>query len=186
MASIFLTDFYVKLSQYVVVWHFYVLLFMSLQKEDPIKEEANGTSMTTSGNEGGEVIDGVSLADLNTVIDKKASENSLASAAAAYAKIKKNVGSTEMAGLGLSEAEVAIVSVLGAFLTVHPLGATIDSITAYFQNFNSDYNSYYLESLLCRLTKVFQRSGEGGGKWWFLGFQTCYTAPSGVKMEDSE
>ena len=140
--------------------------------------------MSTSDDDG-EVIDGVSLADLNMVMKKKASEDSLNSVADAYAKIKKTVNSAEMAGLGLSEAEVAIVSVLGAFLTVHPLGATIDSITAYFQNFNSDYNSYYLESLLCRLTKVFQRSGEGG-KWWFLGFQTCYTAPSGVKMDDGE
>ncbi len=124
-----------------------------------------------------EVIDGVSMDDLNAVIDKNASENSLASAAAAYAQMRKSVGS-ESSGLGLSEAEVAIVAVLAAFLTVHPLGASIDAITSYFQNFNPAYNSYYLESLLRRLSKVFQLSGEGSGKWWFMGFQTCYASPT--------
>lgn len=133
--------------------------------------------METNSSEG-EVIDGVSLDDLNAVMDKDASENSLASAAAAYAQMRKTVGSSEITGLGLSEAEVAIVSVLAAFLTVHPLGATIEAITSYFQNFNPAYNSYYLESLLHRLTKVFQQSGEGKGKWWFLGFQTCYATPT--------
>ena len=132
------------------------------------------------------MINGVSLGDLNTMVEKKSSENSLASVAAAYAKMRKTVGSTEMEGLGLSEAEVAIVSVLAAFLTVHPLGATIESITAYFQSFNTAYSSYYLESLLRRLTKVFQLSGEGEGKWWFLGFQTCYATPSSTAATDGK
>lgn len=122
---------------------------------------------------------------------KEGSENSLASAAAAYAQMRKTVGSSsDMSGLGLSEAEVAIVAVLAAFLTVHPLGATIESITSYFQTFNPAYNSYYLESLLRRLSKVFQLSKEGGSKWWFLGFQTCYATPTSsssttddIKME---
>ena len=135
---------------------------------------------------GSDIIEGVSLDDLNTVISKDGSENSLASAAAAYAQLRNKVGSDEMSGLGLSEAEVAIVSVLAAFLTVHPLGATIESITDYFQTFNPAYNSYYLESLLRRLTKVFQLSGEGGGKWWFLGFQTCYATPNTTNDADSK
>lgn len=129
-----------------------------------------------------EVIDGVSLDDLNEAMDRDASDTSLASAAAAYANIKKSVGSMEVTGgLGLSEAEVAIVTVMAAFLTVHPLGASIESITAYFQSFNSAYSRIYLESLLHRLTKVFQQSASGDGgekKWWFLGFQTCYATPS--------
>ena len=99
--------------------------------------------------------------------------------------MRTRVGSTEASGgLGLSDTEVAIASVLAAFLTVHPLGATIDEITTYFRNFNSTYNSYYLESLLCRLPTVFQMSQAAAttaaeatpvNKWWFLGFQTCST-----------
>ena len=134
-----------------------------------------------------EIIDGVSLDDLNETIDRDASKTSLASAAAAYASMRQSVGSAETAGQGLSEAEVAIVAVLAAFLTVHPLGASIESITTYFQNFNPAYNSYYLESLLHRLAKVFQLSagGEGGAsKWWFLGFQTCYSTPTSKEDGD--
>ena len=126
-----------------------------------------------------EVLEGVGL-DSD---DNKA--GTLAAAAAAYARIRTRVGSTEASsGLGLSDTEVAIASVLAAFLTVHPLGASIDEITTYFRNFNTTYNSYYLESLLCRLPSVFQMSpaaastNEGGAtinKWWFLGFQTCST-----------
>lgn len=142
------------------------------------------------------MIEGVCLDDLNAVMSKEASENSLASAAAAYAQMRKKVGSSsDMSGLGLSEAEVAIVAVMAAFLTVHPLGATIEEITAYFQSFNPAHNSYYLESLLRRLTKVFQLSGGGGaggsggegtvGKWWFLGFQTCYATSSAKSQKTS-
>ncbi len=146
------------------------------QKGD--EEKGNGDD------EGKDIVDGVSLDDLNALIDKDAGDSSLASAAAAYAQMREQVGSSsEHTGLGLSEAEVAIVSVLAVFLTVHPLGATIEAITTYFQNFNPAYNSYYLESLLRRLTKVFQLSGEGNGKWWFLGFQTCYATPSNTKVK---
>lgn len=123
-----------------------------------------------------EVLEGVGLDD-----DSKT--GSLAAAAAAYASLRTRVGSTEAtSGLGLSDTEVAIVSVLAAFLTVHPLGASIDEITAYFRNYNPTYNSYYLESLLCRLPTVFQMSQAAVAsettpvnKWWFLGFQTCST-----------
>lgn len=167
---------------------------MSVQSESdvPIKEEDKDDSL--------EVIDGVGMDDLNNLMDQDASNTSLASAAAAYASMRKTVGSEEVTGLGLSEAEVAIVTVLAAFLTVHPLGATIEAITAYFQNFNPAYNSYYLESLLRRLSKVFQVSdGTGGGtggaggrggadrgegsnkRWWFMGFQTCYDTPNSSK-----
>ena len=129
------------------------------------------------------MIEGVSLDDLNKAMNKDASENSLASAAAAYAQMRKSVGSSETSGLSLSEPEVAIVAVLAAYLTVHPLGATIDAITAYFQNFNPSYNSYFLESLLRRLTKVFQLSND---KWWFLGFQTCYSTPTAASASDNQ
>lgn len=106
--------------------------------------------------------------------------NSLAEAAAAYAQLRSTIGSTTTEGVGLSEPEVAIVSVLGSFLAVHPLGATINEITTYFQGFNPTYNAHYLESLLRRLSKLFQlsSSGDGLGKWWFMGFQTCYAAVS--------
>ena len=104
-------------------------------------------------------------------------DSSLAAVAAAYAQMRSSMGSTEAnVGFGLSEAEVAIVSVLASFLTVHPLGATVDEITGYFQAFNPAYTSYYLESLLNRLPQVFQLSqstDSSTAKWWFLGFQTC-------------
>ncbi len=127
-----------------------------------------------------EVLEGVGMDS-----DDNSKAGTLAAAAAAYARMRTRVGSTEAAsGLGLSDTEIAIASVLAAFLTVHPLGASIEEITTYFRNFNSTYNSYYLESLLCRLPSVFQMSqataptNEGGApvnKWWFLGFQTCST-----------
>lgn len=132
-----------------------------------------------------EVLDGVG-------VDEDSKTGTLAAAAAAYAQIRTRVGSTETSsGLGLSDTEVAIVSVLAAFLTVHPLGASIDEITAYFRNFNATYNSYYLESLLCRLPTVFQMSQATAttneaapvNKWWFLGFQTCSTVGGNTGSE---
>lgn len=103
--------------------------------------------------------------------------DSLAATAAAYAKARTIVGSSDDAKTsGISESEVAIVTVLSTFLTVNPLGATVDEITAYFKNFNPAITSIYLESLLCRLPQIFQlsqSSTEGEKKWWFLGFQTC-------------
>eukprot|EP00731_Ephydatia_muelleri_P030142 Em0021g665a len=125
------------------------------------------------------VIDGVSLDDLAVAMhDGGEGDNSLAAAAAAYAKMRTTVIGTAQptpSGLDLTEAEVAMVSVLATFLTVHPLGATIGEITQYFQTFNPVCNSYFLESLLHRLPQVFQlsQSSVGEAKWWFLGFQTC-------------
>ncbi len=81
--------------------------------------------------------------------------------------------------VGLSETEVATVSVMAAFLAVHPMGASIEDITTYLQGFECSYNSPYVESLLQKLTKVFQcrikvPGGNLPGKWCFLGFQTCF------------
>ena len=118
----------------------------------------------------------MSLDDLNNAMELE-EDSSLAAVAAAYAQMRSSMGSTEATvGFGLSESEVAIVSVLASFLTVHPLGATVDEITGYFQAFNPAYTSYYLESLLNRLPQVFQLSqstDSATAKWWFLGFQTC-------------
>ena len=101
--------------------------------------------------------------------------SSLAEAAKAYAQIRSQLGSSGgESGLGLSEEEVALVSVMAAFLTVHPLGASLAEIATYFGTLNANYNSVYLESLLHRLPKVFQLS-QGANReprWWFLGFQT--------------
>ena len=142
-------------------------------------EEEGSPSPSTGIDSGLEVIEEVNMDDINDMdIEDQDEDNSLAAAAAAYAQCRSTIGSTTTEGLGLSESEIAVVSVLAAFLTVHPLGATINEITMYFQGFNPTYNSYYLESLLRRLSKVFQLGGDGTGKWWFLGFQTCYTAVS--------
>ena len=75
---------------------------------------------------------------------------------------------------GLSDTDIALISVMAAFLTVHPLGASLEEIEMYFRTLNSTYNSIYLESLLHRLPGVFQLS-QGADKkprWWFMGFQT--------------
>ena len=123
------------------------------------------------------MVDGVDLSDLKKLLSDGGGEsNSLAAAAAAYAQMRTVVGGgSEPSGLGLTEDEVAIVTVLATFLTVHPLGAAIAEMNQYMQTFNPNSNGYYLESLLRRLPQVFQlsQSPEGEPKWWFLGFQTC-------------
>ena len=119
-----------------------------------------------------EVIDGVNIDDLSQALN---SGDSLASAAAAYAQLRTQLGSTaDETSLGLSENDIALVSVIAAFLTVHPLGATVEEIEVYFQTLNKNYTSIYLLSLLRRLPKVFQLSQgmDGQPRWWFLGFQT--------------
>ena len=183
-----------RLTNYLMKTSFTLVLFQV--RNSPLhssqidtKPGSSSAQPSANGSEGGgaglgeemeeeyEVLEGVGMDE-----DNKA--GTLAAAAAAYAQIRTRVGSTEASsGLGISDTEVAIASVLAAFLTVHPLGATIDEITAYFRNFNTTYNSYYLESLLCRLPTVFQMSQATAAtseatpvnKWWFLGFQTCST-----------
>ncbi len=115
--------------------------------------------------------------DLNKALDSGSlvGGGSLAHAAAAYAQLRTQLGSAkEETGTSLSENDIALTAVMAAFLTVHPLGATLTEIHNYFMTLNSSYNSYYLESLLRRLPKVFQNTRAAGGeyRWWFLGFQT--------------
>lgn len=84
--------------------------------------------------------------------------------------------------VGVSETELATVSVMAAFLAVHPMGASIEEITTYMQGFDHSYTGPYLESLLQKLIRVFQicHFGDGTfpGKWCFLGFQTCAAGKS--------
>ena len=88
--------------------------------------------------------------------------------------MRAQIGSSEEPSKAVSDMEVALIAVMAAFLTVHPLGASMSEISTYFQTFNPTYNSYYLESLLRRMPKVFQLSQAANGepRWWFLGFQT--------------
>ena len=113
---------------------------------------------------------------------------SLAAVAAAYAKLRSVLGSTtdEAKTSEFSEAEVAIITVLSTYLTVNPLGATIDEIVAYFNKYNPAVSSVYLESLLHRLPQVFQlgqQTSSEDKKWWFLGFQTCCSQGQYVMQE---
>ncbi len=116
--------------------------------------------------------------DLSKALDngKLAGNGTLAQAAAAYAQLRAQLGSaTEESETHLSENDIALTAVMAAFLTVHPLGATLADISTYFVTLNPNYNSYYLESLLRRLPKVFQESRpsiDTEYRWWFLGFQT--------------
>ena len=151
-----------------------------------IIEEVTGTTTTTATEP--PATDGNEM-DIDDKEEEEPEDTSLAAAAAAYAQIRSTIGSVGQEGLGLTEPEVAIVSVLASFLAVHPLGATINEITMYFQGFNPSYNSHYLESLLRRLSKVFQLSAGTGdlpGKWWFMGFQTCYSAVGDPRPVDQE
>ena len=118
------------------------------------------------------------------------SNDSLAANAAAYAKMRSMLGSTDDTKASeFSESEVAIITVLSTFLTVNPLGATVDEITAYFNKYNPTITAVYLESLLCRLPQVFQlsqQSSEEEKKWWFLGFQTCCSQGQYALQEASQ
>ena len=176
-------------------WQSDVSVSLFSQEEAKDKKSKKSQPLPPGVEEPKEEIEGVSLDDLNNAMELD-EDNPLAAVAAAYAQMRSSLGSTETAtGFGLSEVEVAIVSVLASFLTVHPLGASVDEITSYFQVFNPAYTSYYLESLLNRLPQVFQlsRPADGGSaKWWFLGFQTCcsqtqvqYTNPSGDKATNT-
>lgn len=137
-----------------------------------------------------EVIDGVNMDDLNRALDGGSlGENTLAAAAAAYAQLRTQIGSkSEETGLGLSEHDIALSAVMAAFLTVHPLGASLEEIEFYFQTLNTTYNSIYLESLLQRLPKVFQLSKAANGqpRWWFLGFQTVSMPQYGAVSEQGD
>ena len=145
------------------------------------EESSQDTDEMQDGMEGEgewEVIDGVNMDDLNKALDSGnlAGGGSLAQAAAAYAQLRTQLGSAkEESGMSLSENDIALAAVMAAFLTVHPLGATLTEIQSYFTTLNSSYNCYYLESVLRRLPKVFQYSQASAGseyRWWFLGFQT--------------
>ena len=124
--------------------------------------------------------------------DETMDENSdsLAANAAAYAKTRSMLGSSDDSkASGFSESEVAIITVLSTFLTVNPLGATVEEIEAYFNKYNPTVTSVYLESLLCRLPQVFQlsqQSSEEDKKWWFLGFQTCCSQGQYALQEASQ
>lgn len=143
-----------------------------------VKQESTALIDQDEGEGEWEVIDGVNMDDLNKALDNGSlvGGGSLAQAAAAYAQLRTQLGSTkEETGSGLNETDIALTAVMAAFLTVHPLGATLGEIQTYFMTLNSTYNSYYLESLLRRLPKVFQHapaSADGEYRWWFLGFQT--------------
>ena len=117
--------------------------------------------------------------------------DSLAAEAAVYAKLRSVLGSTtDEAKLSeFSEAEIAIITVLSTYLTVNPLGATMDEIAAYFNRYNPAVSGVYLESLLHRLPQVFQVGQQASGeekKWWFLGFQTCCSQGQYAAMQESE
>ena len=123
--------------------------------------------------------------------DTNSTEDPLAANAAAYAKMRSVLGSTDdsKSPNEFSEAEVAIITVLSTFLTVNPLGATVDEIVAYFNKYNPTVSGVYLESLLCRLPQVFQlsqQSSEVEKKWWFLGFQTCCSQGQYAMQDTSE
>ena len=122
--------------------------------------------------------------------DGNSTGDSLAAEAATYAKLRSVLGSTtdEAKTSEFSEAEVAIITVLSTYLTVNPLGATMDEIVTYFNKYNPTVSGVYLESLLHRLPQVFQLGQQSSGeekKWWFLGFQTCCSQGQ-YAMQESE
>ena len=132
--------------------------------------------------------DGTKEATAKTEDGPGPESDSLVANAAAYAKLRSVLGSTEDTSKPseFSELEVAIITVLSTFLTVNPLGATMDEIVAYFNKYNSSVSGVYLESLLHRLPQVFQLSQPSSKeekKWWFLGFQTCCSQGQYASMQ---
>lgn len=125
-----------------------------------------------------EVVEGVELGDLKEMMQSadNDSTNPLAAAAAEYAKTRNTIAASEkVTELGMTEQEIAMVTVIATFLAVHPLGATIGDITRYFQAFNPQSSGYYLQGLLTRLPQVFQMSQSSEDmepRWWFLGYQS--------------
>ena len=124
------------------------------------------------------MVEGVELGDLKEMMQSSNTDstNPLAAAAAEYAKTRNTVTATEKAtDIGMTEREIAMVTVVATFLAVHPLGATIGEITHYFQAFNPQSSGYYLQGLLTRLPQVFQMTQsaeELEPRWWFLGYQS--------------
>ena len=139
------------------------------------------------------MVEGVELGDLKDMMQSNDadSSNPLAAAAAEYAKTRNTVAATEKAtDLGMTEREIAMVTVIATFLAVHPLGATIGEITHYFQAFNPQSSGYYLQGLLTRLPQVFQMTQsaeELEPRWWFLGYQsTSQTAAAAIYTQETE
>ena len=137
------------------------------------------------------MVEGVELSDLKELMQSNDSDstNPLAAAAAEYAKTRNTVTATEKAAdIGMSEREIAMVTVIATFLAVHPLGATIGEITHYFQAFNPQSSGYYLQGLLTRLPQVFQMTQsaeELEPRWWFLGYQsTSQTAAAAAYTQE--
>ena len=138
-----------------------------------------------------DVVEGVNLGDLKELMQSNNNDasNPLAAAAAEYAKTRSTVAE-KATELGMTEKEIAMVTVIATFLAVHPLGATIGEITHYFQAFNPQSSGYYLQGLLTRLPQVFQMTQsaeELEPRWWFLGYQsTSQTAAAAYTQEESE
>ena len=87
----------------------------------------------------------------------------------------KNAESDKVHHSGLSQHEIAILSVLGTFLAVHPLGATLGEIAEYAAVFNPNLQYEYIEGLMKKVPEVFRVSKPKDcdeAKWWFLGFQS--------------
>ena len=137
------------------------------------------------------MVEGVELGDLKQLMQSNDtdSSNPLAAAAAEYAKTRSTIAEKD-ADVGMTEREIAMVTVIATFLAVHPLGATIGEITHYFQAFNPQSSGYYLQGLLTRLPQVFQMTQsaeEVEPRWWFLGYQsTSQSAATGYVQEESE
>jgi hypothetical protein len=134
---------------------------------------------------------GASNVEVKVEIKMADEGDSLAAEAAAYARLRAVLGSTtDEAKLSeFSEAEIAIITVLSTYLTVNPLGATMDEIVAYFNRYNPAVSGVYVESLFHRLPQVFQVGQQASGeekKWWFLGFQTCCSQGQYAAMQESE
>ena len=138
------------------------------------------------------MVEGVELGDLKEMMQSSDADstNPLAAAAAEYAKTRNTVTATEKAAdIGMTEREIAMVTVIATFLAVHPLGATIGEITHYFQAFNPQSSGYYLQGLLTRLPQVFQMTQsaeELEPRWWFLGYQSTSQSATIYTQESEE
>ncbi|KAG8184812.1 hypothetical protein JTE90_001509 [Oedothorax gibbosus] len=90
-------------------------------------------------------------------------------------------GNCASASGAVTESEARLVSLIATFLTVHPLGASIDYICSYLVKMVRNINTRYVENLMMKFSTVFKEESTGIGatlekKWIFYGYE-FYTSP---------
>lgn len=86
-----------------------------------------------------------------------------------------DVTSTGSTGGAVTASEAKLISLLSAFLMVHPLGATLDYLVSYVKSLAPNVTQSVVLEVLKKYSDVFQRKTTGIGaciehKWGFVIF----------------